>query len=104
MALKLIGNKEFKLNYKQTFINVAKMLIPLGIMIITLLTLNNILPFNVYTKAGALILITIDTIVGGIIYLFISYKMGIMSDILGKNYINKILKKLTFGKFQIKED
>lgn len=104
MALKLIGNKEFKLNYKQTFINVAKMLIPLGIMIITLLTLNNILPFNVYTKAGALILITIDTIVGGKIYLFISYKMGIMSDILGKNYINKILKKLTFGKFQIKED
>ena len=103
MALRLIGNKEFKLNYKDTFKCTFKMVLPVGLMICSLLLLNSLLPFNEFTKGGSLLIICINVIVGALVYFIVSYKMGIMTDIFGRNYLNKILKKLTFGKFQLKE-
>ena len=42
-------------------------------------------------------------LVGGFIYLFTAYKTGLLNDVFGKEYLNKILKKLTFGKVSIKD-
>ena len=103
LGLKLVGNNEFSLNYKDTFIWIGKSLVPASFMVIVLLPLNKILPFNVYQKGGALLTIIINAIIGGIIFIYISYKLGILDHIFGIDAINKLLKKLTRGKFQLKE-
>lgn len=88
----------FKLNYKTTFITVLKTLVPALTMTITLIILNKYLPIDVYSRKDSSIIVLIDTIIGAIIYLGISYKMKIIQNIFGKEYLNKIIKKLTFGK------
>ena len=35
------------------------------------------------------------------VYLFIAYKMNILNDVFGKEYLNRIIKKLTFGKVSL---
>lgn len=89
----------FKLNYTSTFKTVGKIILPITSMIIVLLVLNHFLNFDVYTKIGGLITVIINTVIGAIVYLGISYKLGIIDSIFGKEYLNKIIKKLTFGKF-----
>ena len=89
----------FKLNYKSTFIMALKTLVPAISMVIVLLFINQYLPFDVYNRKEGLILVIIDTIVGGIIYLGLSFKMKIPQKVFGEDYINRAIKKLTFGKF-----
>jgi len=89
----------FKLNYKNTLITVLKTLVPAFVMVVVLITINKFLPFDLYTRTGSLITVIINVVIGGIIYLGVSYKMGIIVYIFGLEYINKIIKKLTFGKF-----
>lgn len=94
VGLKLI-NKDRKLSYKETVIVALKILVPISMMIILLILINSIININVFTKTGALIIIIIDTIIGGIMYMYITYKMGIIDYIFGSDYIKKIKKKLT---------
>lgn len=94
VGLKLI-NKDRKLSYKETVIVALKILVPISMMIILLILINSIININVFTKIGALIIIIIDTIIGGIMYMYITYKMGIIDYIFGSDYIKKIKKKLT---------
>ena len=89
----------FKLNYTKTFKTVGKIILPIISMIIILLITNHFLNFDNYTKLGSLMSVIINTLVGAIVYLGISYKLSIIDDIFGKGYLNKIIKKLTFGKF-----
>lgn len=102
IGLKAIG-EEHKMSYKDTYKQVFKILVPSVLMVITLLVMNQFLPFNIYSRTSALKLIVIDAIVGGIIYIGVSYKMGIPNHIFGGKELSKVIKKLTFGKFQIKE-
>ena len=88
----------FKLNYKDTIITVLKNLVPAFVMLVVLLVLNRFLPFDVYSKGASVILVIIDALVGACIYLGISYKMGIIDYIFGREYIIKLIKKLTKGK------
>ena len=89
----------FKLNYTETFKTIFKILLPTLSMILVLIILNKFLTFNVYSKVESLITIIINAIIGAIVYLGISYKIGIIEKIFGKEYLNKLIKKLTFGKF-----
>lgn len=94
--------KENNIKYTETIKNVFKTLIPGGSMVFVLLFMNRFLPFNVTTYSGAIITIIINTIVGGIIYVLISYRMGLIDEILGKEMVRKTIKKLTLGKLDIK--
>ena len=89
----------FKLNYSNTFKTVSKIIIPAISMVVVLFIINKFLSLDIYTKIGSLIVVIINAIIGAVIYIGISYKMGIIEDIFGKEYMNKIIKKLTFGKF-----
>src|SRR5574344_157952 len=97
-------SKEHTFSYKDTVITVIKSLIPSLAMVIVLLAVNRILPFNIYSLTSSLLLITIDVIIGATVFIYLSFKLKIPEHIFGGSEINKILKKLTFGKFQIKED
>ncbi len=102
IGLKTIS-AEHKISYKDTVKQTFKILLPITIMIIVLLLINNVLPYNIYSRTSALKIIIINALVGGFIYIMISFKMNIPQHIFGGKDLNKVIKKLTFGKFQIKE-
>lgn len=88
-------NKEHNIEYKDTLNTIGKLLVPVISLIVVVLLLRFI-PYNIESKLSCIINIIINTIIGGISYIFISYKMGLINDILGKEMIDKIIKKLTF--------
>ena len=79
------------------FTTIVKSLVPITIMILILMGIEIFLPIN-----NNFLKIIVYGIVGGITYIGISYSMGILTELFGKEYLNKIIKKLTFGKFEIK--
>lgn len=97
VGLKLI-NKEKNISYKQSIITTLKTLIPAITMALILIIINKLLPLNPYNKLDSLIIITINTILGAIIYIYISIKLNLLKEVFGEDYLNKITKKLTKGK------
>ena len=87
-------NKEHDIKYKETFDTILKILVPVISLIMVVLLLRFI-PYDINSKLSCIISIVINTIIGGITYIYVSYKMGLIEDIIGQEMINKILKKLT---------
>jgi O-antigen/teichoic acid export membrane protein len=98
----MLLHKIDKVNFKPTFTSVCRSIIPAVIMYLMLYFLNMLLPFNEFTKTGALLYIVIDAIIGGSFYLFTAYKIGILDEVFGREKINKYISKFTFGKIKIK--
>ncbi len=92
--LKKNHNMNFWANYKMA----GKIAIPTIVMILVLMGMNYFIPFSSTTKLSSVIAVAVNTIVGGTIYLVIAYKMGLFHEVFGKNYVEKIIKKLTFWK------
>ena len=87
--------KESKdLNFKDTINIFYKVMIAIIAMFITLFIINKFLPFNLYNRMDALIVIVINAIIGGIIYIFVTYKLKVIDYIFGQEMINKIKRKL----------
>lgn len=87
--------KESKdLKFNKTIRMTYKILFAVIIMFIILFALNKVLPFNLYNRRDALIVVVINSIIGAIIYIFITYKLGVIKDVFGKELINKIRSKL----------
>lgn len=95
-----IINKENKISYKETIKTTIKILIPSLTMTIVLLIMNKFINLNPYSKLDSIILILINTIVGAIIYIFLSIKLNLITQVFGKEYIEKLRKKLTKGKLK----
>ena len=94
-------SKEHGIKYKETFKVIMQMIIPTIAMIAVVVLLKLVLPINYESKLSCIIYISISSIIGGVIYLVISFKMGIIKQVFGKNMVNKILKKLTFNKISL---
>ena len=94
--------KENGISYRKTLTSFGKNLIPIVVMAAVLIVINYFLPFDVLTMRGALKTIIINATVGGIIYIGISFKSGLIYDVMGKDMVNSILKKLTLGKLNLK--
>ncbi len=71
-----------------------KIFFSVGIMFIVLFILNKLLTFDLYNKFDAIIVCAINAIIGGIIYIFLTYKLKIIENIFGNSMINKVKKKL----------
>lgn len=93
-----ILKKKHSLSYQPVFEMLKKLVIPLFLMIVSVLILKVFLPINYVSKMSCILNVAILSIIGAIVYLFVSYKMGILEDVFGKEYLKKIIKKLTFGK------
>lgn len=93
--------KECKLEYKGVFEVFVKMIVPTVAMIAAVMVLKRIIPINYDSRLSCIIYVTINALIGGIVYLVIAFKMGIVERTLGKSMTNKILKKLTFGKLSV---
>ena len=82
------------LKFKNTIKLLYKILFSVGIMFIVLFALNKFLSFNLYNRIDAIIVTIINSSLGGVIYIFLTYKLKVIEDIFGYSMINKIKKKL----------
>ena len=93
--------KDCKLKYGNTFKELGKIMAPMVLMILVVVVLKMLIPVNYLSRLSCILYVAIISIVGAIVYLVLSYKMGIVDEIFGKGYVKKIIKKLTFGKISI---
>ncbi len=98
----LILKKEHHLKYKETGKLLGKLIIPTLAMVLVVLAVQIVLPYDLYQKTSCIFYVAIITIIGAFVYLTICYKKGILEDVFGKEYLNRIVKKLTFGKVNLK--
>ena len=96
-----ILKKDHHLKYRETFKMFGKIIVPTVVMILVVFLLKTLIPLNIVSKTSCIIYVAIISIVGAIVYLFVAYKQGILTTVFGKEYLNKILKKITFGKVSI---
>lgn len=94
--------KKHNMSFKSTFGVFGELLVPSLLMVGALFIFNGLVHFDISTRIGSIVTIALNAIIGGTIYLVCAYKMGILSEVFGKAYLNKIIKKLTFGKVSLK--
>ena len=91
------------INYSDTWKILLKLLISLAIMLGVLYLLKLVLPFHTTSKLLSIIDIIIYAVIGAVIYLLLTYKMGIIEKLFGRKIIDKVFKIITFGKYKRKE-
>lgn len=94
--------KNHDMNWRSTFKMAGLIILPAFLMVACLVGLNNIINIDTTTKMNSIILIVIDVVVGGTIYIFTCYKMGLFNKVFGRDQIKRVIKKLTFGKVSLK--
>jgi len=94
ISIHFLKKESKNLKYNSTLNILCKVLFSVFMMYIVLYIINTFLPFNLYNRTQALIFIVINTIIGGIIYIFITYKLKVINTIFGDSMINKFKKKL----------
>ncbi len=92
--------KEHGLCFGRTIRLLILLVIPTALMVVAVLFFKWLIPVNYASKLSCIIYIGINALVGAIVYLGLLYKWNILKTVLGENLYNKILKKLTFGKFK----
>ncbi len=90
--------KEHHLKFQSTLKELVRIIIPTVGMFVVVYLCKMIIPVNLYSKISCIFYTGFISVIGAITYFVISYKMGILTRIVGKPYLNKIIKKLTFGK------
>ena len=96
--------KDHDAKYSETFSTLGKMVIPTILMIIVVFILKMVIPYSAASKISCVIYVGVIAVIGAITYLIAAYKTGALSKVFGKEYINKIIKKLTFGKISLKNN
>lgn len=90
---------KFKFDYKDTTKAILKMILTLTIMVLILSGLSLIIPLTVTSRLKAILTIIPYILVGAVIYIGMSYKIGLLNDIFGakkiKTIINKVKSKIT---------
>ena len=79
-----------------------KITVPTIAMILVLSLFNHFVVFDVAKKFTSIVMIAVNALIGGTVYVAIAYKMGIFDEVFGRAYMNKLIKKLTFGKVSLK--
>lgn len=95
----LLLRKEDKMSFKMAFGIIARSLICGISMVLVLVVVNALLPFNPNDLSDAIFMIIINVIIGAPIYVGLSYKLNLLKDVFGQEMLDKIIKKLTRGKF-----
>lgn len=91
--------KEFKFNYSQIKTVIKKMIIPCLSMIALIVLLDKtILPVKSISYTYSILIIIVYAILASLLYFVIMYKNNGLYESFGKEYINKILKKLHIQK------
>ena len=97
LALKQL-KKDHNLKYQETKKVLFKLILPTIIMSTIVLLLKTIIPYNLNNKFSCILYVAILSLIGFIIYIILIYKNKVLIKVFSQNYINKIIKKITFNK------
>ena len=102
LLIAFIQSKKYMLNYRQSFNPMLKSILISLIMFVSLKIMNLFIPVNIETtKLNYFLLSILYAIVGGTIYIIISYRYNLFERIFkidSKKLLNKILIKLKLKK------
>lgn len=90
--------RSYKLNYMPSVVTFLRTIIPTCAMTAVVLVIKH---FWKVTDTRGLLLVAqlgVYAVAGGLVYLFLSYKLGALTEIIDKEKINKILRKLHLAK------
>lgn len=90
----LYKDKDLKVRYSQTLKTLFKVLYTLIIMCIVLILMKYIIPVTGHGRMISLLIVMIYAIVGGTIFIVISFKNNVINDIFGENFIDNIISKI----------
>lgn len=90
--------KKHDFKYTETLKVLCKTLLAIIIMVCVVLLLKLVIPIDLNSDWSCIIYIGIIAIVGAASYLLVAWKLNLINDVLGKEFVKKIIKKLTFGK------
>lgn len=82
--------KEYHFHYQDTKRTLGKIILPLATMIVVVLLMKLFVPINYDSRFACIIYIAVIACVGALSYFIVSHKMGLMDEILGKNYLQRI--------------
>ncbi len=84
---------ETDINYLKTLRTLIKVIMCTLIMVLGLSILNLFIPSYSISRMGSILYIILYGVVGILIYFFVAYKSNTISDIVGKDFIEKIIFK-----------
>ena len=90
--------KEHHFKYMETIKVLGKTLIAILVMVLLVLLMKMLIPLNVASTISNIFYIAAIALVGASGYLFVAWRLNLINDVLGKEFVKKIIKKLTFGK------
>jgi len=94
IVMNLIMLKKYvKVSYKNTINQLSKMIISLVAMFVVLLIMNLLIPQYNPSRVVSIFIVIIYALVGAIVYFGLTYKLKVVDNIFGKNFINNILTK-----------
>ena len=94
-------NKKHNIKYNETFKLFGKILLPSLVMIIVVFLMKMVMPVNYDSKLSCVLYIGVISVVGAIPYLFITFRQGVLYNVFGKEYLSKLINKLTFNKIKL---
>ena len=86
--------KELGCKFKYILDVAKKTCIPLIAMIVVVILLKVLIPINMANRTMCIIYIGIISIIGALVYFFISSKIGLLENVLGKDFLNKLKNKI----------
>ena len=92
------------MKFKSTYMMLLKIMVPTVSMTLILFIFNYLVHFDLLNRFSCILMIILNTLIGGIVYLGVAYKMNLFDMIFGKDKINEIIKKLTFNKVSLKNN
>ena len=93
IALKIL-KKDHKLKYTKTFKTLGKILISTTCMILVVLLLKKIIIIDFTSRLYSIIYIGIISIIGALVYLLVSVKIGLLRDVFKEGYVDRLKRKL----------
>jgi len=93
-----ILKKEYDFKYNEIFKVIKKCFIPLVSMIIVVFLLKLVIPINYNSKFLVIGYIGIISVIGALVYFIIANKMGLIEEVLGADFLNKLKSKFIKNK------
>ena len=95
----IVLRKQHQIKYQESYKMFLKIIIPSVMMMLVVFIVARICPILYNSITSCIFYVFLTSISGAIVYLYSAYKMKMLEDIFGKEYLEKIIRKLTFNKW-----
>ena len=93
--------KAYHFDYADTKRVLGKIIVPLLTMIVVVILMKLFIPIDYDSRLACVVYIAVIAVVGALTYFIVSHKMGLMDEILGSNYLEKLKNKLSRNKKEV---